>query len=101
MNVADCSEPLKTSRADPRGLLRPQLVHKNVLKTRGRFRNDFAAQRQTYSGLMNAQKKWTIPIKDWGNALNQFAIHLEGRIEVSPKTPIHKISDTPSCWFFY
>jgi transposase-like protein len=27
-----------------------------------------------YLALRNASKKWTMPIKEWGAALNQFAI---------------------------
>jgi hypothetical protein len=27
-----------------------------------------------YLALRNAAKKWTMPIKDWGAALNQFAV---------------------------
>ncbi len=54
---------------------------RKVLKTRGHFPNDDAAKKLIYLGLMNAQKKWTMPIRDWGKALNQFAIHFEGRIE--------------------
>lgn len=54
---------------------------RKVLKTRGHFPNDDAAKKLIYLGLMNAQKKWKMPIKEWGKALNQFAIHFEGRIK--------------------
>jgi len=27
-----------------------------------------------YLAIRNASKKWTMPIKEWGQALNQFAI---------------------------
>lgn len=54
---------------------------RKVLKTRGHFPNDEAAKKLIYLGLMNAQKKWKMPIREWGKALNQFAIHFEGRIK--------------------
>ena len=31
-------------------------------------------QKIIYLALQNAQKKWTMPVKDWSDALNQFAI---------------------------
>lgn len=55
---------------------------RKVLKTRGHFPNDDAAKKLVYLGLMNAQKKWKMPIKEWGKALNQFAIHFEGRLNL-------------------
>jgi transposase-like protein len=30
--------------------------------------------------LRNAAKKWTLPIKDWGTALNQFAVFFGDRV---------------------
>jgi transposase-like protein len=29
-----------------------------------------------YLAIRNASEKWTMPIRDWGQALNQFAIEL-------------------------
>jgi transposase-like protein len=33
-----------------------------------------------YLALRNAEKKWTMPIKDWGAALNQFALVFGERV---------------------
>lgn len=47
---------------------------RKVTKNRGAFPNDEAALRLLYLALQNAAKKWTLPIRDWKGALNQFAI---------------------------
>ena len=33
-----------------------------------------------YSLIKNASARWTMPIKDWGLAVNQFAILFDGRV---------------------
>jgi transposase-like protein len=30
--------------------------------------------------LTNASKKWTMPIRDWGAAMNQFAVYFGDRV---------------------
>ncbi|MDR1784857.1 MAG: IS256 family transposase, partial [Spirochaetaceae bacterium] len=35
---------------------------------------DEAAMKLIFMGLKNISKKWTMPIRDWGAALNQFAV---------------------------
>lgn len=47
---------------------------RKITKNRGAFPNDEAALRLLFLGLQNAAKKWTMPIRDWKGALNQFAI---------------------------
>lgn len=53
---------------------------RKVTKKRAAFPTDDAIYKVLYMALQNASKKWTMPIRDWGKALNQFAIHFEGRI---------------------
>jgi transposase-like protein len=38
------------------------------------FVNDEAVFKILYLAIRNASEKWTMPIKEWGLALNQFAI---------------------------
>jgi transposase-like protein len=45
-----------------------------IIKHRQSFPNDEAAMKLIFMGLKNIAKKWTMPIRDWGAALNQFAI---------------------------
>jgi transposase-like protein len=45
-----------------------------IIKYRQSFPNDEAAMKLIFMGLKNISKKWTMPIRDWGAALNQFAL---------------------------
>jgi putative transposase len=47
---------------------------RRVLKTRGAFPNDDAVAKVLYLALRNIAKKWTRPIQNWRQALNQFVI---------------------------
>jgi len=53
---------------------------RKIIKNRGSFPNDEAALKLLYLALGNISKKWTLPIRDWKGALNQFAIVYEGRM---------------------
>jgi putative transposase len=43
-------------------------------KNRGHFPSDEAMFKLLYLALKNIAKKWTMPIRDWKSALNQFSI---------------------------
>ena len=45
---------------------------KKPLKTRGAFPNEEALRKVLYLAIMQASKKWTMPIRDWRKALNWF-----------------------------
>ena len=47
---------------------------RKVTKNRLSFPNDDAIFKILYLAIRNASEKWTMPIRDWGQALNQFAI---------------------------
>jgi transposase-like protein len=47
---------------------------RKVTRNRSTFVNDDAIFKIMYLALRNASKKWTMPIRNWGMALNQFAI---------------------------
>jgi putative transposase len=55
---------------------------RKVIKTKGSFTNDDAVYKIVYLALQNAKKKWTMPIKDWSMALNQFFIFFPERCKV-------------------
>ncbi len=55
---------------------------RKVTKNRGSFPNDAAMFKLLYLALHNIAKKWTMPIRDWKAALNQFSIIFEGRLPV-------------------
>jgi len=47
---------------------------RKVTKNRSSFSTDDAIFKILYLAIRNASEKWTMPIRDWGQALNQFAI---------------------------
>jgi transposase-like protein len=47
---------------------------RKVTKNRSSFCTDDAILKILYLAINNASKKWTMPIRNWGQALNQFAI---------------------------
>ena len=47
---------------------------RKVTKNRSSFPTDDALFKILYLAISNASKKWTMPIRDWGRALNQFAV---------------------------
>ena len=53
---------------------------RKVTKNRGSFPNDEAMLKLMYLALQNIAKKWTMPIRNWRSALNQFSIMFEGRM---------------------
>jgi putative transposase len=53
---------------------------RKVSKNRSLFPNDEAVFKLLYLALRNISRRWTMPIKNWSGALNQFAILFEGRV---------------------
>jgi transposase-like protein len=51
-----------------------------ALKPRQCFQNDESAMKLIFMTLQRISKKWTMPIRDWGAALNQFDVFYPGRI---------------------
>jgi transposase-like protein len=45
-----------------------------IIKHRQSFPNDEAAVKLIFMGLKKIAQKWTMPVRDWGAALNQFAV---------------------------
>lgn len=53
---------------------------RKVSKNRPLFPNDEAVFKLMYLALRNISQRWTMPIKSWSSALNQFAILFDGRV---------------------
>ena len=49
-------------------------VIRSATKRHKMFPNDEAALKVVYLAIMQASKKWTMPIREWRSALNQFSI---------------------------
>ena len=56
---------------------------KKTIKNRASFPNDEAAMKLLYLSLKNIMKKWTMPLHNWGKALNQFAVLYVDRMPIS------------------
>lgn len=53
---------------------------RKITKNRGSFPSDEALMKLFYLALRNISQKWSMPIRDWKGALNQFSIKYEERI---------------------
>lgn len=56
---------------------------RKITKTRAAFPTEEAAIKLLWLGLQNASKKWTMPIRNWGLAMNQFAIIFGDRLPIA------------------
>ena len=54
---------------------------RKLTKTKGAFPNENSLLKLLYMGIQNAQKKWTMPIRNWNLTLSQLAIFFEGRLD--------------------
>ena len=53
---------------------------RKVTQKRSAFPTDEAIFKVMYLALTRAEKKWTMPIRDWGAAMNQFAVYFGDRV---------------------
>ncbi len=53
---------------------------RKVTKKRGAFPTDDSVRKVIYLAISRASEKWTMPIKNWSEALNYFEIAFEGRM---------------------
>ena len=61
-----------------------EAVHRQfrkLTKTKGGFPNDDSLLKLLYMGIVNASKKWTMPIQNWNLTLSQLSIFFEGRLD--------------------
>ena len=52
---------------------------RKAVKNRGHFPTENAVMKVLYLAIKGVSKKWTMPIRDWKSALNQFAIRFAER----------------------
>jgi len=55
---------------------------RKVTRKRGAFPTDDSVRKILYLAIQRASKKWTMPIRNWPEALNYFSIVFEGRVPV-------------------
>jgi len=56
-------------------------VIRKAIKKRKLFPSERSAQKVIYLAIMDASKKWTMPIRNWKAALNRFIIEFEDRLK--------------------
>ncbi len=54
---------------------------RKLTKTKGAFPNENSLLKLLYMGIKNAQKKWTMPMRNWSLTVSQLAIFFEGRLD--------------------
>ena len=55
-------------------------VIRKAIKKRKLFPTDDSAKKVVYLAIMDASKKWTMPIRNWKTAMNRFMIRFEDRL---------------------
>ena len=55
---------------------------RKIIKTKALFPSDESVLKLFYLALANISKKWTMPIQNWNQALNQFEIHFQARFSI-------------------
>ena len=55
---------------------------RKVIKTKGAFPTEASIMKIFYLALENVAKKWTMPIRCWSSAMNQFAIKFGDRVQL-------------------
>lgn len=53
---------------------------RKIIKTRGAFPDDEAVMKLLYLALTNVARRWTMPVRDWAVAWNQFTIRFAERM---------------------
>ena len=53
---------------------------RTLTKTKGAFPNDNSLLKLLYAGILNAEKKWTMPIQNWSLTISQLNIHFKERL---------------------
>jgi len=54
---------------------------RTLTKTKGAFPNDNSLLKLLYAGIQHAEKKWTMPIRNWSLTISQLNIHFKERLK--------------------
>ncbi|MEM8684795.1 MAG: IS256 family transposase, partial [Pseudomonadota bacterium] len=55
-----------------------------LTNTEGGFPNVDSLLKLLYMGIVNASKKWTMPIQNWNLTVSRLSIFFEGRLDAVP-----------------
>lgn len=56
---------------------------RKVTKTKTAYPTDDALRKIIYLATVDAAKKWTMPVKDWGQCISQFVIQFGDRLDIN------------------
>lgn len=56
---------------------------RKITRNKSSFPDDDSIYKVMYLAIRNASTRWTMPIREWGLAINQFAILFNGRVPLS------------------
>ena len=56
---------------------------RKVIRNKSSFPDDDSIYKVMYLAIKNACERWTMPVKNWVKAINQFAILFEGRVPLN------------------
>ena len=54
---------------------------RTLTKTKGAFPTDNSLLNLLFAGIKNAEKKWTMPIKNWSLTISQLNIHFKEKLK--------------------
>ena len=54
---------------------------RTLTKTKGAFPNDNSLLKLLFAGIQNAERKWTMPIRNWSLTIFQLNIHFKERLK--------------------
>lgn len=54
---------------------------RTITKTKGAFPNDNSLLKLLYAGILNAERKWTMPIRNWSLTISQLNIFFKERLK--------------------
>jgi len=54
---------------------------RTLTKTKGAFPNDNSLLKLLYAGILNAEKKWSMPIRNWSLTISQLDIYFKERLK--------------------
>ena len=54
---------------------------RKLTKTKGAFPNENSLLKLLYMGIQNANKKWTMPVRNWSLTISQLTIFFKGRLD--------------------
>ena len=54
---------------------------RTLTKTKGAIPNNNSLLKLLYAGIQNAEKKWTMPIRNWSLTISQLNIHFKEKLK--------------------